>query len=147
MEGPVPRDEGTRRRLSAQRSTDTKPEMALRRLLHGRGMRYRVHHPVPGTRRRMDLAFLGPKVAVFVDGCFWHGCPRHATAPKNNADWWRAKLDANRARDRRVDAHLEEAGWSVIRIWEHEDPDAAADRIESLVTRRRNESGQGSTVR
>lgn len=136
MDGPVPRDEGTRRRLSAQRSTDTKPEMALRRLLHGRGMRYRVHHPVPGTRRRMDLAFLGPKVAVFVDGCFWHACPEHGTAPANNAGWWEAKLATNVARDADTDRRLEEAGWAVVRIWEHVDPVEAADRVEAAVRAR-----------
>ena len=136
MEGPVPRDEGTRRRLSAQRLTDTKPEMALRRLLHRRGMRYRVHHPVPGTRRRMDLAFLGPKVAVFVDGCFWHACPEHGTAPANNAGWWADKLAANVARDADTDRRLAEAGWAAVRIWEHVDPVEAADRVQAAVRSR-----------
>lgn len=80
-------------------------------------------------RRRADIAFPTRRVAVFVDGCFWHGCPEHATAPKKNADWWSVKLAANVARDRDTDARLRASGWTVVRIWEHEEPETAARRI------------------
>jgi DNA mismatch endonuclease (patch repair protein) len=81
-------------------------------------------------RRRADVVFPRRRVAVFVDGCFWHGCPEHATSPKHNAEWWKEKLAANVRRDRDTDRRLSEAGWLVFRIWEHEDPRTAADRIE-----------------
>lgn len=133
---PRPRDIATRRRLESQRQRDTTPEVQLRRELHRRGLRYRVDHPIPLPRRRADIVFAGQRVAVFVDGCYWHGCPEHATAPKNNADWWRRKLDANVARDRDTDRRLEMAGWLVIRVWEHEESSEAADRVEAAVRSR-----------
>ena len=86
-------------------------------------------------RRRADLVFPGKRVAVFVDGCFWHACPEHASWPKANADWWREKILANQRRDRDTDRRLAEAGWHVIRIWEHESPAIAADRIQEAVDR------------
>jgi len=88
-------------------------------------------------RSRADIVFGPARVAVFVDGCFWHGCPEHGTGPKNNAQWWAAKLAANRERDLRVNAELEAAGWMVFRVWEHESPVEAADRIEAIVWSRR----------
>jgi DNA mismatch endonuclease (patch repair protein) len=110
------------------RTSGTAPERALRRELHRRGLRYRVNVPtIPG---RPDIALTRARIAVFVDGCFWHGCPEHAVAPKANADWWRSKLDANVARDRRTEERLREMGWLVIRAWEHENPVDAADVIE-----------------
>ncbi|MGA5630771.1 very short patch repair endonuclease [Streptomyces lydicamycinicus] len=116
--------------MSVQARRDTTPEMAVRRLLYASGHRYRLQRRVPGfSRRTIDIAFPGPKVAVFLDGCFWHGCPEHATHPKANADWWRNKLDGNIARDRETTEHLVEQGWTVLRFWEHEDPVAVADRI------------------
>lgn len=112
----------------------TAPEMAIRRVLHRRGLRYRVNMPLPEIRRiRPDIVFSRARVAVFVDGCFWHRCPEHGSSPKTNADWWRRKLDANVERDRKTDTVLADAGWMVIRIWEHEDATAAADRVESVV--------------
>lgn len=132
--GPIPDSASTRDRMSAQRRRDTAPELALRRELHRRGRRYRVDRPpLPGVRRRADLVFPLAKVAVFVDGCFWHRCPVHATAPKNNAQWWAAKLDGNVARDRDTDARLAAAGWTVVRVWEHEDAAAAADAVEAAL--------------
>lgn len=120
--------------MSAQRRRDTKPEIALRRELHRRGLRYFVDRaPVKGVRRRADLVFPRRKVAVFVDGCFWHSCPQHATFPKNNAQWWTDKLAANVVRDRDTDARLAEQGWTVIRIWEHEDPLVAAERVQKTL--------------
>ncbi|OQM79194.1 very short patch repair endonuclease [Rhodococcus sp. 66b] len=127
-------DPATSARMSAQRRRDTKPEIALRRELHRRGLRYFVDRtPVKGVRRRADLVFPRRKVAVFVDGCFWHSCPQHATFPKNNAQWWTDKLAANVVRDRDTDARLAEQGWTVIRIWEHEDPLVAAERVQKAL--------------
>src|SRR6478752_732050 len=108
-------------RMKRQLRRDTKPELAVRRLLHAYGVRYRVDAKLePGLRVRGDIVWRGRKIVVFVDGCFWHGCPVHATAPKANADWWREKLDANIARDKRTNAELIERGWKVMRFWEHE---------------------------
>ncbi|WP_064442992.1 very short patch repair endonuclease [Rhodococcus sp. YH3-3] len=127
-------DPATSARMSAQRRRDTKPEIALRRELHRRGLRYFVDRaPVKGVRRRADLVFPRRKVAVFVDGCFWHSCPQHATFPKNNAQWWTDKLAANVVRDRDTDARLAEQGWTVIRIWEHEDPLVAAECVQKAL--------------
>lgn len=127
-------DPATSARMSAQRRRDTKPEIALRRELHRRGLRYFVDRaPIKGVRRRADLVFPRRNVAVFVDGCFWHSCPQHATFPKNNAQWWTDKLAANVVRDRDTDARLAEQGWTVIRIWEHEDPLVAAERVQKAL--------------
>lgn len=99
----------------------TGPEMAVRRLLHKRGLRYRVQYPVPGApRRTIDIAFPSRKVAVFIDGCFWHGCTEHRNIPAHNRDWWQKKIDENRVRDRDTDEKLRKAGWTVFRFWEHE---------------------------
>jgi DNA mismatch endonuclease (patch repair protein) len=122
------------RRMSAQRQRDTKAELELRSLLHRRGLRFRVHALLPGLRRRSDVVFTRARVVVFVDGCFWHGCPEHGTWPKQNADWWREKIEANQRRDRDTDARLRAAGWTVIRVWEHEDAMSASDRIVEAVT-------------
>ena len=117
--------------MSRQRRRDTAPEIALRRELHRRGLRFFVDRaPIAGMRRRADLVFPRRHVAVYVDGCFWHRCPLHATAPKNNAEWWDTKLAANVRRDRDTDARLTEAGWTVVRVWEHEDATTAADRVQ-----------------
>lgn len=88
-------------------------------------------------RRRADVVFGPARVAVFVDGCFWHGCPSHASWPKNNADFWREKIETNQRRDRDTDRRLAEAGWVVVRVWEHEDLEAAADRVERILRDRR----------
>lgn len=124
--------------MRRQRRTGTACERALRTLLWHRGFRYRVDYklPIPGLRRRADIAFPGARVAVFVDGCFWHRCPEHGTNPANNADWWERKLSANVARDADTDRRLAELGWTVLRVWEHEtgtDAEAAADRVAGVV--------------
>lgn len=123
-------------RMVRQRRRDTRPEMAIRRLVHARGLRYRVDAPLPGTRRRADLLFRAARVAVFVDGCFWHGCPEHGTQPKSNAAWWAEKIGNNIERDRDTDRRLAADGWAVLRIWEHEAPDLAAARIAEVVRNR-----------
>ena len=120
--------------MERQTQRDTQPERALRSELHRRGLRYRLHQrPIPSLRRQADLVFTRARVAVFVDGCFWHGCPTHGTWPKNNAEWWRAKIAANQQRDQNTDNALAEAGWLSVRVWEHEDPRAAADRVGGIV--------------
>ncbi|MFD5814614.1 very short patch repair endonuclease [Streptomyces sp. NPDC127038] len=120
--------------MSRQASKDTKAELVVRRLLHAAGLRYRVEYPVPGmARRRIDVAFTRAKVAVLIDGCFWHGCPQHATQPKANAEWWRTKLDRNMARDRETTEHLTALGWTVLRFWEHEAPEDVVVRVTAAV--------------
>lgn len=120
--------------MSQQATRDTGPELLLRRRLHAAGLRYRVHfRPIPGVRRTADIVFTRAKVAVFVDGCFWHRCPEHGTLPKTNADWWAAKLARNGERDADTGRLLSEAGWTVLRVWEHEDPQDAADRVRLAV--------------
>jgi DNA mismatch endonuclease (patch repair protein) len=132
--GRDPSSQLASRRMARTGQRDTKPEIALRRLLHERGMRYRVDRSVlPGVRRRGDVVFGPSKVIVFVDGCFWHGCPDHATWPAHNAEFWREKIETNRLRDRDTDERLTKAGWKVVRVWEHESPAEAADRVEQLV--------------
>jgi DNA mismatch endonuclease (patch repair protein) len=108
--------------------------MSLRRELHRRGLRYRVDRQVlPGLPRRADIVFSSARTAVFVDGCFWHSCPEHRTSARANGAWWSEKLATNVARDRDTDRRLEEAGWTILRIWEHEDSATAADRVEIAI--------------
>lgn len=120
----------TRRIMRANRSRDTGPELAIRRRVYARGLRYRVDHPPhPSLRRRADLVFTAARVAVFVDGCYWHGCPIHYRVPKTNSSFWAEKASRNRTRDEDTDVRLTALGWLVVRIWEHEDPDVAAERV------------------
>jgi DNA mismatch endonuclease, patch repair protein len=119
--------------MLATRRRDTPGELALRAALRSLGIRYRIDFVLPGTRRRADLALVGAKIAVFVDGCFWHGCPQHGTWPKANANWWRAKIEANRLRDRDTELQLRKQGWKVLRFWEHEDPIAAARHVAKVL--------------
>ncbi|MGP3686311.1 very short patch repair endonuclease [Streptomyces sp. IBSNAI002] len=132
-----------RTRMSRQKSRDTGVEVALRKALHAKGARYRIHRkPVKGVRREADIVFGPARVAVFVDGCFWHGCPVHATWPKNNAEFWRAKIEGNRRRDLDTDARLVEAGWLAVRVWEHEGAEEAAVRVLAVVATRRASARQ-----
>ena len=133
-----------RRRMERQTQRDTKPEIELRRALWAMGLRYRVDRPpLKGMRRRADILFGPSKVAVYVDGCFWHSCPQHATVPKQNQDWWIHKLGTNVRRDRDTDRRLADAGWLPIRVWEHEDPATAAAQIrDSVETRRPRRTGR-----
>ncbi|UBH05869.1 hypothetical protein K8P10_001380 [Leucobacter sp. Psy1] len=122
---------GTAKSMRSNRRKDTKPELAIRKILHRRGFRYRVDFAplAEHKRRRADIVFTRQKIAVFIDGCFWHGCPEHATYPKSNKDYWLPKLARNIERDRETDTVLCEAGWNVIRIWEHVVPEKAARLI------------------
>ena len=134
---PVPISPAVRNRFRRQRPRNTVPELALRRLLHARGLRYRVDvAPLPGLRRRADVVFTRARLAVFVDGCFWHRCPEHFHPPKANAEWWALKLRDVRRRDRDTDFRLRVAGWLPLRFWEHVDPATAARRIAREVARR-----------
>ncbi len=126
-----------RSRMQTQRARDTTPELAVRRLLHAAGLRYRVdRQPLPELRRRADIVFGPARVAVFIDGCFWHSCPEHGNTPRANRAWWAAKLARNRARDADTDGHLVAAGWLPLRIWEHEPAEAAAERVRRIVEQR-----------
>jgi DNA mismatch endonuclease, patch repair protein len=120
--------------MQANKSHDTVPEKALRSAIHRMGLRYRVGiRPVKQIRRTGDLVFTRARVVVLVDGCFWHGCPEHYTIAKTNAEYWAGKLQENQVRDRETDRLFTEAGWQVIRVWEHEDPELAAQRISVVV--------------
>lgn len=131
---PVPSSPQVSERMSRALRRDTVPEMLIRREAHRRGLRYRVDSPLPGLpRRRADMVFVGRRIAVFVDGCFWHSCPVHQSVPRANREWWLEKLRQNYARDRETDAHLRELGWTVLRFWEHEKPVDAVDVIERAV--------------
>lgn len=132
------------RRMKRQARRDTAVELALRRALHRRGLRYRLQvAALPGLRRRIDIVFTGPRVAIDVRGCFWHACPEHGTQATANASWWAAKLQSNAERDADTERRLREAGWHVIVVWEHDDPDATADLVAALVRKR---SGQPSDI-
>lgn len=136
---PIPSSEAALRRMQAAKPRDTAPEKALRSALHRKGLRYRVDaKPLKESNRRADIIFGSVKVAVFVDGCFWHGCPIHGTQAKANAEFWRLKIKRNQERDKDTTKQLEDAGWKVIRIWEHENPKEASESIYSIVRERQN---------
>ncbi|MBB3571131.1 very short patch repair endonuclease [Rhizobium sp. BK491] len=121
-------------RMARVRQKGTDVELSLRKELHARGLRYRLQVPLLTKPRRVaDIVFPRAKLAVFVDGCFWHGCPEHASWPKSNAQFWCDKIETNRARDADTDRRLSASGWRVIRVWAHERPGEAAERIESVV--------------
>lgn len=125
----------TRSSMLGNRRTDTKPEVALRSALHASGLRFRKDHllDLGKVRLRPDIVFTRARVAVFVDGCYWHSCPEHRTTPKRNADYWVPKLARNVERDREHDAALDEAGWTVVRVWEHvPDSEAVATVVAAL---------------
>lgn len=124
--------------MQAIRSRDTQPERLIRRLVHANGLRYRMAaRPLPDLRRTADLVFRPAKVAVFIDGCYWHGCPEHYVAPKTNPGYWSDKVARNMARDRDTDKRLAKAGWLVMRFWEHEASDDCALAIVGAVRERR----------
>lgn len=117
--------------MRGNRKTDTRPEIALRSALHRRGRRFRKNvRPEPDINCRVDIVFRGLRLAIFVDGCFWHACPDHGTAPRTNSNYWRHKIASNAERDRANDELLTRRGWQVLRIWEHEPPAEAATRVE-----------------
>jgi DNA mismatch endonuclease (patch repair protein) len=124
--------------MQAIRSRDTKPERLIRSLLHARGLRYRVAtQPLPGLRRTADIVFRPAKLAVFIDGCYWHGCPEHYVPPKTNPGYWSEKVARNMARDKDTDEQLRAAGWTVLRFWEHDPAEECAVKIAATVERLR----------
>src|SRR6201992_289713 len=130
----TPSSAGVSERMSRVRRRDTAPELELRSELHRRGFRYpAAPRPLEGTPSRADLVFGPAKVAVYVDGCFWHSCPEHGTMPRSNEEFWQEQLAPNPARDAAVNEALAAAGWTVVRVWEHEEIEAAADRVEAAV--------------
>lgn len=135
LEYPHPKDAQVSARMRRNRKVDTKPELQLRSALHARGLRFRKNLPVrlPDRTVRPDIVFTRKKLAVFVDGCFWHRCAEHGTSPRFNSSYWQEKLDRNVARDRLVDEALRAQGWRVLRVWEHEQANAAAARVEAVV--------------
>jgi DNA mismatch endonuclease (patch repair protein) len=136
--GPAATDASVRLRMRSTRRRDTPGELELRSELHRRGLRYRIDRPVlRDRRRRADIVFPRERVAIYVDGCFWHSCPLHGTIPKANREWWMEKLRANRNRDRAANELLRNAGWVVVRVWEHENFGEVASRVRNLVLKRR----------
>ncbi|MEJ7784310.1 MAG: DNA mismatch endonuclease Vsr [Solirubrobacteraceae bacterium] len=146
LPAPPASDKATRKRMKGQPRRDTKPEIMLRKALTKHGLRYRIdHRPLPDLDSKADVVFPRLKLAIFVHGCFWHGCPEHSRPTKSNSEWWADKIAANRARDIRATSHLEAAGWLVERVWEHEPPNDAADRIATIVVTRASElAGAGA---
>lgn len=132
---PEPSSEAATKIGVANKRTGTKPEVRLRSALHRAGLRFRKDLLVraAGLRTHPDVVFTRQRVAVFVDGCFWHGCPEHQHAPKSNRDYWVPKLRRNQERDREVDAALAADGWVVVRAWEHEPVDAVASRVADVL--------------
>jgi len=129
--------------MRANKKRDSVPELRIRSAAHRSGLRFYIfRQPEPGLRVCADLVFPRIKVAVFVDGCFWHGCDEHGTSPKTNADYWRQKIQGNIERDRRVDEELVRAGWLPVRIWEHDDPSTAVATLNSIVRNRRLNSSK-----
>lgn len=124
--------------MRSNKGRDTSPELALRRRVHRLGLRYRVNErPLRSLRRTGDLLFRRAKLVVFVDGCFWHSCPDHGSLPATRQEWWTAKLERTVQRDRETNAALRAAGWTVLRIWEHEDMDEAAQRVVATLVKLR----------
>ena len=139
MPKPGPSSPAARRTMIANTRADTAPEVALRAALHARGLRFRKDYPmkIHGARpTRIDVAFTRARVAVFLDGCFWHACPLHGQTPKSNAEFWATKLEANQKRDRLVSSSLERDGWTVVRAWEHEPMEDLVDLVAATVAKR-----------
>ncbi len=132
---PRPLDAGVSTRMRANRRRDTRPEQRLRSLLHAEGLRFRVDQRVVAgdVTVRPDVVFTRARVALFVDGCFWHSCPIHGNQPQRNTSYWAPKLVRNVERDRRVSEALERDGWAVVRVWKHEDPGGIAPQVSQLV--------------
>lgn len=143
---PGSSSEAVSRRMSTLKRKDNEVELSVRRLLHAAGFRYRVHYPVPGMpRRTIDIAFPRAKVAVFIDGCFWHGCPEHGTKPGSNSEWWSTKLTTNAMRDEDTSRWLGARGWLVLRAWEHQCPEVVVTRVLGALQNRPSETGRRLT--
>jgi DNA mismatch endonuclease, patch repair protein len=132
---PTPVSPASSSIMRGNRGIDTRPERRVRSLLHADGLRFRKNYQlvVAGLRVKPDIVFTRHRLAVFVDGCFWHNCPEHGTSPRANSWYWALKLARNKARDERVNEALRDAGWMVLRIWEHQDSRDAADEINRIL--------------
>ena len=140
--------DATRRSMQANKGRDTKPELAIRQLLHAEGFRYRVNYrPVSEIRRTADIVFTRAKVAVFIDGCFWHGCSAHYQRPVSNRDYWDEKVLRNRARDIETGSVLADRGWNVLRFWEHEVAEAVVQVIRQQLRVAREERSEAAGVK
>ena len=131
---PAPANKRVSEQMRRMPTKNSNPELRLRKALYERGLRYRLHPK--GLPGKPDITFGPSKLAVFVDGCYWHNCPDHGTIPKNNREWWLKKFDQNRNRDLRKDQELREIGWLPLHVWEHEDPTKAAEKIHRLINQR-----------
>ncbi len=135
---PAPSSDAALKRMKAAKPRDTVPEKALRSALFKKGVRYKIDaRPVKELNRRADIVFRSAKVAIFVDGCFWHGCPIHGTQAKANAEFWKNKIKQNQIRDEDTNKQLKKAGWRVIRVWEHKNPEKASQKIYNIIMKRR----------
>lgn len=135
---PIPSSQAALNRMKAAKPRDTAPEKALRSALFKKGLRYRVDiRPVETLNRRADIVFQFAKVAILVDGCFWHGCPIHGTQAKANAEFWKNKIKQNQIRDEDTNKQFKKAGWRVVRVWEHENPEKASQKIYNIIMARR----------
>lgn len=141
---PEPASQAVTATMRGNRRRDTRPELQIRSILHRRGLRFYVDKSIRTNGRsvRPDIVFPRLKVAVFIDGCFWHGCPEHGRRPRSNTEYWRWKLEQNHDRDARVTTALQIGGWDVLRIWEHVPPEEASDQIELALHIRRRVTGQ-----
>jgi len=138
IQNPSPSSDVALKRMQAAKPRDTAPEKSLRSELHKKGLRFRIDiRPVKELNRRADIVFRSAKVAIFVDGCFWHGCPIHGTQAKANAEFWKNKIKQNQIRDADTNKRLKKAGWRVVRAWEHENPEKASEKIYSIVMKRK----------
>jgi DNA mismatch endonuclease (patch repair protein) len=136
IKNPKPSSSAALNRMKAAKPRDTAPEKALRSELYKKGLRYRVDvRPIKELNRRADIVFQSAKVAIFVDGCFWHGCPKHGTQAKANAEFWKNKIKQNQIRDMETNQLLKKAGWKVIRVWEHEDSAKMSERIYKIIAK------------
>ena len=134
-----------RNSMRSNKSRDTKPELAVRRALHALGLRYRVcERPLPAVRRTVDVVFRRDQVAVEIRGCFWHGCAEHYRGPSANGSYWAEKVARNIARDADTERRLAEAGWTLLVVWEHEDPQSAAQRVHELLSSVRGGAGSNA---
>lgn len=134
---PTPSSEAALKRMQSAKPRDTAPEKALRSALHSKGLRFRIDQKIiKKLNRKADIVFRSAKVAVLVDGCFWHGCPFHGTRAKANAEFWKNKIAHNQARDLDTNVQFKKAGWRVVRVWEHEDPGKVSQKIYSIVVKR-----------
>lgn len=135
---PHPTSEAASAVMRGNKKVNTRPELAVRRLLHAQGFRYRVNYRItmPDLKVRPDIVFTRQRLAVFIDGCFWHGCPKHGTKPRANAAYWDSKIARNQDRDQRIDTALQASGWKVIRAWEHEPPESVAASVAQTIVNR-----------